>query len=690
MLTLKSDISEIPRVGPAMARRLKSLGLKCVSDLLFYFPYRYDDFSKIIKVNQVKPHEICTVKGKVQLITGRRSFRRRRMFITESLVADDTGSIKIIWFNQPYLSKILKPGDEIILSGKVTMDYLTPEFISPSFEKVKKEQTHTGRIVPVYSLTAGLSQRQMRFFLKSILSLAKNLNDFLPSEIIKSNRLMPLASAIKQIHFPDNHGLLKKAENRLKFDELFLIQLRVLQNKIYLKKAQAPKVKFLENVSREFVKSLPFKLTDSQKKSSWQILRDLEKSSPMNRLLSGDVGSGKTIVAVMAILNTVKNGFQTALMAPTEILARQHFEKVKIYLKPLRIKIAILTRSFSESGGRKISKFNLIKKIKNGGIELVIGTHALIQEEVVFKNLALVIIDEQHRFGVSQRKILRDKFSSGHILLPHLLSMTATPIPRSLALTVYGDLDLSVISEMPAGRRIILTRVVESEKRVKAYDFIRRQIKAGRQTFVICPLIEPSDKLGVKSVKQEYEKLKNEVFPDLKIGLLHGKLKATEKEKMMADFKNNGINILVSTSVIEVGIDIPNASVMMIEGAERFGLAQLHQFRGRVGRSSHQSYCFLFTESDSPKTAERLAALEKSSDGFKLAEFDLKSRGPGDFTGLRQSGLPDFRMASLADVALISQTRAAAKALIEKDSTLSKYPLLSQKLGDWQREIHGE
>ncbi|MFH1366950.1 MAG: ATP-dependent DNA helicase RecG [Patescibacteria group bacterium] len=690
MLTLNSDISEIPKVGPAMAKRIKSLGLESVSDLLFYFPYRWEDFSQIIKVNQVRPHEICTIRGKVQLITGRRSFRRRRMFITESLVADDTGSIKVIWFNQPYLSKILKTGDEIILSGKVTMDYLTPEFTSPSFEKVKKEQTHTGRIVPVYSLTAGISQRQMRFFLKTVLPLAKNITDFLPAEIIRSNRLMPLSLALKQIHFPDRHEILSKAAQRLKFDELFLIQAQVLQNKMYLDKAKAPKVKFLESVSQEFVKSLPFKLTNSQKKTAWQILRDLEKPSPMNRLLSGDVGSGKTIVAVMAILNTVRNGFQAAYMAPTEILARQHFEKIRMFLKPFRVKTALLTRSFRESGGRKISKSDLMKKIKNGGVELIIGTHALIQEEVNFKNLALVIIDEQHRFGVAQRKSLREKFSTEHKLISHLLSMTATPIPRSLALTVYGDLDLSIISEMPAGRKKILTKVVNPEKRIKAYDFLRKQINDGRQIFVICPLIEPSDKLGVRSVKQEYEKLKNEIFADLKISLIHGKLKSAEKEKVMNDFKNNKINILVSTSVIEVGIDIPNATVMMIEGTERFGLAQLHQFRGRVGRSSHQSYCFLFTESDSPKTIERLAALERSNDGFYLAEFDLKTRGPGDFTGIRQSGLPDFRMASLSDVNLIAQTRAAAKALIENDPELNNYPLLKQKIGDWQKEMHGE
>ncbi|MFA5069852.1 MAG: ATP-dependent DNA helicase RecG [Patescibacteria group bacterium] len=690
MLTHLSPISEIPRVGPAIAAKLKSLDLETVHDLLFYFPYRYEDFSHIVKVNQVKPHEICTIKGKVQLITGRRSFRRRRMFITESLVADDTGSIKIVWFNQPYLSKILKPGDEIILSGKVEMDYLTPEFISPSFEKVKKEQTHTGRIVPVYSLTAGITQRQMRFFIKSILYAAKNIPDFLPAEIQKNYRLIPLAQALEQIHFPENKDLLVKAENRLKFEELFLIQTQVWQNKIYLKKARAPVIKFLENVTREFVKSLPFTLTLSQKKAAWEILKDLEKSSPMNRLLEGDVGSGKTIVAVMAILNTARNGFQTAFMAPTEILAHQHFEKIKKFLKPFRIKTALLTRNFTESGGRKINHAGVIKKIKSGEIELVIGTHALIQEEVTFKNLSLVVVDEQHRFGVAQRKTLREKSSSGHKLMPHLLSMTATPIPRSLALTVYGDLDLSLISEMPAGRRKILTKVVSPDKRFKAYDFIRNQIKAGRQTFVICPLIESSDKLGVKSVKQEYEKLNNEVFPDLKIGLLHGKLKTEEKEKVMADFKNNKINILVSTSVIEVGIDIANATVMMIEGAERFGLAQLHQFRGRVGRSHHQSYCFLFTESDSLKTADRLAALEKTSDGFRLAEFDLKMRGPGDFIGARQSGLPDFRMATLADVALISQARTAAKSLMENDPSLAKFPLLLQKIGEWQKEIHGE
>jgi len=690
VLTLKTPITEIHGIGPTNARRLKHLGINTILDLIYYFPYRHDDFSHVVVVSEIQPNEINTIKAKIQLINNRRSFRRR-MFITEGLVADNTGSVKVVWFNQPYLTKILKPGDQIILSGKVDSDHLTPQFISPIYEKVKKEQLHVGRIVPVYSTTENLTQKQIRFFIKSVLFLIKEIKDFLPEVVKKENNLMDLPIALKQVHFPDNQLILQKAIHRLKFDELFLIQLGALQSKKYLQKAKSPAIKFKELTTKKFVKSLPFELTDDQRKASWEIIKDLEKGKPMNRLLEGDVGSGKTVVAKIAMLNTVKNGFQTAFMAPTEILALQHFNNLVLFLKDFNLKIGILTHSQIKTNfSEKISKGRMLKMAESGEIQIMVGTHALIQENVRFKKLSLVIIDEQHRFGVEQRKTLREKSSKQHQLIPHLLSMTATPIPRSLALTIYGDLDLSILLHQPKDRLKIITKIVSPENREKAYQFIKNQIREGRQVFVICPLIEPSDKLGVKSVKQEYEKLDKNIFPDLKIGLLHGKLKPREKEKIMEDLKNNKINILVSTSVVEVGIDIPNATVMMIEGAERFGLAQMHQFRGRVGRSKYQSYCFLFTESESQKTDQRLNALVKSENGFELAEYDLKLRGPGELYGLRQSGLPDLKMASLTDVALIKQTRAAAQNLIDQDPELKNYPLLLQKIAEFQNSIHWE
>lgn len=690
MLKPNSNFEEIPTIGPTIASRLKSLGLKKVWDLLFYFPYRYDDFSVISKISAIKPEEVYTIQGKIQLIKSRRSWKRRRMTITESLVKDETGTIKVIWFNQPYLDKIIQPGDEIILSGKVKMDELTPEFISPSFEKLKKDQTHTGRIVPVYPLTSGLTQRQIRFYIKTALTLAKEIKETLPSEIIKKYDLMPLAKAVAQIHFPKTMAQAEKAAERLKFGELFLIQIQALQNKRFIKETKSPRIKIEEKIIGEFKNSLPFELTQAQLISADEILKDLARGNPMNRLLEGDVGSGKTVVAVLALLNTVSQGFQGAMMAPTEILARQHYEKVSELIRPFGQKTLLLTRSLAKIEDREIDKKSALKKIASGEAKIIVGTHAIIQEAVCFNNLALVIVDEQHRFGVAQRKALRDKSSEKNKLTPHLLSMTATPIPRSLALTVYADLDLSIINEMPKGRKKILTKVVPPEERKKTYAFIRDQIVSGRQIFVVCPLIEPSDKLGVKSVKEEYEKISKEVFPDFKTNMLHGKMKAAEKEKIMSEMKKNEINILISTSVIEVGIDFPNATVMMIEGAERFGLAQLHQFRGRVGRGPAQSYCFLFTESDSIKAQRRLKAMEKSQDGFKLAEFDLKMRGPGILSGSKQSGLPDFKMATLADIEIIKKAREAAQALTEQDPNLEKYPKIKQKVDNLYRDIHWE
>jgi ATP-dependent DNA helicase RecG len=427
------------------------------------------------------------------------------------------------------------------------------------------------------------------------------------------------------------------------------------------------------------VAALPFTLTSDQKKVSWQILLDLEKSLPANRLIEGDVGSGKTIVAAIALYNTVLNSFQAVLMAPTEILARQHFATLSELLLPKGVKIALLTSSEKKLivGRKEITDAKeVLNQIKKGEVDLIIGTHALIQDEVSYGNLGLVIIDEQHRFGVEQRKMLKEKNNNG--LTPHFISMTATPIPRSLALILYGELDLSLIKEMPKGRKKIITKIVQENNRFKAYEFIRQEIKCGRQVFVICPLIDPSDKLGVKSVKEEFKRLDKDIFPDLAIGLLHGKLKAKEKENIMADFKNNKIKILVSTSVIEVGIDMPNATIMMIEGAERFGLAQLHQFRGRVGRGEEQSYCFLFAENFSPKTKERLESLVKSNDGFALAEYDLSFRGPGEVFGTRQSGLPEFKIADLTDLDLINLTKIQAREFLEHNDIADFPQILAQ------------
>jgi len=687
-ITLATAISELPRVGNILTKRLAKLGLKRVSDLLFYYPFRYDDFSQITPIIKVQPSTTATVKAKINLIATKRS-PRKRIYITESLVSDRTASLKIIWFNQPFIPRLIKQGDLVYFSGKIEHDQYGLYLNNPTYEKVKADQTHTARIVPVYSTTANLTEKQIRFLVKLVLPLAKNIPDWLPNEIKREYSLINLSQALLQIHFPPNWEALTKAQDRLKFDELFLIQLKTQFLRKELAQEKAPAIKFNQELTQKFVQSLPFALTKAQKKSAWEILKDIQGEKPMNRLLEGDVGSGKTVVAAMAILNTVDNGYQTALMAPTEILAQQHDKTISKLFKHWKMKIALLTRSNKVINNKPVSQKNITKQIASGQINVIIGTHALIQKKVEFKNLGLVIVDEQHRFGVEQRKTLKQKSNKRRATsnVPHFLSMTATPIPRSLALTLYGDLDLSIINEMPVGRKKVLTKIVPPEKRKLAYQFIRDEIKAGRQVFVICPLIDPSDKLGVKAATAEYEKLKRDVFPDLKIGLLHGKIKAAEKEEAMKNFQQKKLDILVATPVVEVGIDIPNASVMMIEAAERFGLAQLHQFRGRVGRAEHQSYCFVFTESDSEKTVERLNALITAKDGFALAEKDLAFRGPGEIYGYKQSGFPELKIAKLTDYAIIKNTKEAAQKLYPE---LNKYPLLRQKLALFSQNVHLE
>ncbi len=690
---LNSPLSVFKRVGPTIVKRFRKLGVKTIKDLLFYYPFRYDDFSKIVPISQLKAGETATIKGQIILIANRRS-PVKKMIITEAIVSDQSGSIKVVWFNQPFLTKILKPGMKVYLAGQADYYLGTFQLTNPSYEKFKPKTLHTARLVPVYPSTENLTQKQIRWLIKLALPFVRKIEEWLPKEIIKNFNLLPLKQSILQIHFPKNKKILQKAIERLKFDELFLLQLKNHYLKKKLKSQRAPAIKFKEKETKDFVESLNFKLTNAQRKTAWEIIKDLEKNHPMNRLLEGDVGSGKTIVAAIAILNILLNNYQAIVMTPTEILAEQHFKTFTKLFKNFPFKIALLTRTKKTTNfKKKIKKQELLKKISSGEVNLILGTHTLIQEKVEFKNPALVIVDEQHRFGVEQRakliKKIKEKPKGNYS--PHFLSMTATPIPRSLALTLYGDLDLSIIDEMPPGRKEIITKIVAPHQRKDIYEFIKKEIKNGRQAFVVCPLIDPSDKLGVKAATTEYEKLSKEVFPDIPLGILHGKLKPEEKEKTMREFLEKKIKILVSTSVIEVGIDIPNASIMMIEGAERFGLAQLYQLRGRVGRSPHQAYCFIFIERESEKTRKRLEALIKAKNGFELAEKDLEIRGPGEIYGLKQSGfLNELKIARLTDFNLIKKAKEAVKYIFSQDNELNSFPLIQEKIKEISENIHLE
>ena len=719
-LALDTPIAELNRVGRVAAKRLQHLRVETARDLLFYFPFRYEDFSRVVCVKDVRDHEAVTVKGKIELIANKRSSRQRTI-LTEALVADDTGRLRVVWFGQPFIAKNLRVGDMVYLSGSVSSDMFGRQMISPAYEReirnskfeIRNSTTHTARIVPIYSITAGLTQKQMRFLLKQVIDLAKEIEEWLPEEILDRADLILLPPALRAIHFPADADELKQAERRLKFDELFILQLRAEMIRQSLKQVKAPALHFKEQETRAFVASLPFILTKDQKIAAWEILRDLEKAEPMNRMLEGDVGSGKTVVAAMALYNCVLNGYQGVMLAPTEILAKQHFGSLEQLLPEW--KLALLTaEELSAIGYRLSAKFTRGKReelksvIATGDIQIVIGTHALLQEDVHFHRLGLVVVDEQQRFGVDQRQALRERAGAPG-LAPHFLSMSATPIPRTLALTLYGDLDISLIKEKPAGRKEIKTRVVEPKNREKAYQFIREQVRTGRQCFVICPLISNEQgtrhyggqagdkengetrnlKLEIwddkKSVLSEYEKLSQKIFPDLKVGYLHGKMKLKEKDETMKKFVAGELDILVSTSVVEVGVDIPNASVMMIEDAERFGLAQLHQFRGRVGRSEQQSYGLLFTATDSQKALERLSYFEKNTDGFKLAEYDLAARGPGEVYGTAQSGMMNFKLASLRDTDLIKLARDLARGI-----DFVKHATLKERVKEWERIVHLE
>jgi ATP-dependent DNA helicase RecG len=679
-MSLNDKIEVLPRLGKTTSKYLRKLGLVTIQDLLFYLPFRYEDFREKKDIASLIIGEEANIQGEILLIQNRRA-RGRKLNITEALIADDSETIKVIWFNQAFLTKNLKVGDKISLAGKVSENQGQLAMISPQYEKIYSSHlVHTSGLVPMYHLTSGITQKQIRFFIKQALVATKEIKDWLPENTKKNLNLLDLQNAIYKIHFPSNLEEADKARRRLLFADLFFRQLKSQLIKKELSLQTAKPIKFFEKETNRLVSSLPFKLTNDQRKSAWEIIQDLKKSSPMSRLLEGDVGSGKTIVSAIAMLNVALSGYSSVLMAPTEILAHQHFNSINKIFKNsnLEINISLLT------GSRK----DVIKK----DTSIIIGTHAVIQKQIKNAEIALAIVDEQHRFGVRQRQKILD-FNRHDNFIPHFLSMTATPIPRSLTLAIYSDLDLSIIKEMPSERKKIITKLVSNSDRKKAYNFILGEIKKGRQTFVICPLIEESDKLGIKSAKTEFEHLQKEVFPDLNIGLLHGKMKSKEKEEIMKKMLEKKTDILVATSVIEVGVDIPNASIIIIEGAERFGLAQLHQFRGRVGRSKYQSYCLLFPSKENivqEKTITRLKSLEKYHDGFSLAKIDLKLRGAGDLYGDSQSGFNEMQIISLFDYESIKKSKEETEKLIKQDPDLTKHPTLKEKLGHWEKSIHLE
>lgn len=770
MLDLSTPIEKLTRVGSRNMPQLRKLGIHTVKDLLWHFPHRYEDYSRITPIAKLNKDEVANVQGRVVKIETQRSWKKR-LTIVQAIIEDDSAATRAVWFNQPYLTESLPLESVVSLAGKVKLDKHGLYLASPSYERIttRTEQeglTHTGRLVPIYPETSGITSKYLRFLIRPLLALDNNLLDPLPPAINQKYGFPSLGQAVKSLHFPVKKEEMELAKKRISFDELLLFQLKSIASRRKISKLKALAIPFQAENIKKLTATLPFELTADQKLSAFEILKDLEKPYPMNRLLNGDVGSGKTIVALLAAYAAARHGCQTVFLAPTEILAQQHYATIKSLLnvklkaksEKEEISIGLLTGNeakqwpVDEITNEEISKKLMREKIAHGEIKIVIGTHAVIQKEVRFKDLALVVIDEQHRFGVEQRKALMNQESEirnqekespithdSKFIIPHLLSMTATPIPRTLALTIYGDLDISLIKEKPYNRKKIVTKVINQTVKQKAYEFIDEEINKGRQVFVICPKIDPADQAlsnklyaiskaknknqeslplktyslkqqiwaEVKAVTEEYEKLTKTVFPHRRIAMLHGKMKPLEKERIMSGFKNGQYDLLVATSVVEVGIDIPNASVMLIENAERFGLAQLHQFRGRVGRAEHQSYCLLinggsqsrskniedprFTESKSGQYENRrLKALEANDDGFALAEQDLVLRGPGEFIGTKQSGLPDLAMASLTDLDLIKKARLEAKLLLKEDPSLKKYPLLKAQLTQFQKIRHFE
>ncbi len=860
MLLADSPVTAIKGVSSYFSSRLKNLGILTVRDLLYHFPYRYEDFSRIVPIRELAEGKTCTIRAKVIKVSQRRIWKKR-MTVTEARVEDASGKLTLVWFNQSYIAKSLKEGSTVNFSGKVIARRQILQLINPLYEAVGVSETkHTARIVPVYPETRGLTSKGIRFILQPVLREVR-VPDILPSRIREEEKLPEANDALQSVHFPKTLGEAFRGKKRFAFEDLLLLALHIAEERARAKKEAAMPVPVSVEKIKEFLKTIPFELTEAQKRTLWEVVQDMGHNHPMHRLIQGDVGSGKTVIAALAMLFAAEKGYQSALMAPTEILARQHYRTLISLFGEHGHGVGLLVSSeakiyYGEGLETTLKKDAFLREVKAGNVKMVIGTHAVIQRSVSFHSLALAVVDEQHRFGVTQRATLlrgthtehtrketerkllyeeltykirnslfnvKKELGGGHkeivyqkslaiefeknglefsrekhitieyqgkkvgtyvpdfivenkvILelkalpftsstekkqlwtylkgssyklallanfgpkeliieriihdseytsvsvphssefIPHFLSMSATPIPRTLSLSVFGELDLSLVDELPKNRKSIETRVVPKEKREDAYRDIRSQIKAGRQAFVICPHIEPPAptpegigvpttsvgkewqfspkeilELEVKSVKEEYEKLSKKIFPDLNVAMLHGKLKATEKEKIMNDFAEGRTDVLVSTSVVEVGIDVPNATVMMIEDAERFGLAQLYQFRGRVGRGAHQSYCFLLTQKDDEETRERLSYLERAKNGFELAEFDLKTRGPGELFGVAQSGVPDLAMKALQNPEMLRRAKYWCDELLKEDATLKSHPLLCERLKEFAKEIHPE
>lgn len=699
LITLNTPIQDLPSIGTALTKAFATAGVVTVSDLLYYFPSRYMDYRKTIGIGQAIEGDVVTIMGRVKSVRAYHAFRSHVSY-AEATIEDGTGSIKAIWFNQTWIAKQIQVGDDLILSGQIVR-YKQLQLSNPAYELIPSDGVggnglHTGRLVPIYRRSDLIPLRTLRKLVQMCLPAATELEDSISTGLAKSYKLLPLAEAIKQLHFPETEEQITRARFRIAVDDVLPQQLAVLLRKTLRAGETGAKIKANIEQVKTFLKTLPFTLTAAQKRATWDIFQDMETGAPMNRLLQGDVGSGKTIVAILATLQTAGAGFQTVLLAPTEILAKQHYDTFRAVLGADE-DIALLTRTYASANGQDISKAELTKQIKTGQIKMCIGTHALLQDNLEFPKLGLVIIDEQHRFGVGQRSFLinvgagkpAQGKSSAAATRPHLLSMSATPIPRTLAMSLYADLSVSTLSQVPTGRKPVQTTVVPEAQREKAYDFIRAEVKKGRQAFIVTPRVEDTEASEVRSVKKEYARLQKEVFPNLRLGLLYGKMKGAEKEVVMAAFAQGELDILVTTSVIEIGIDIANATAMIVEGSERFGLAQLHQLRGRIGRNNFDCRCFLFTTLDSQQDTKRLSALSKTTDGFALAELDLQERGFGDLFGKEQSGFM-FRFPKFITIKALTTARDVAGDIYQADPQLKQSKQLRQLAESYLEELHGE
>lgn len=663
-LSLDSSVLEINSIGEQRYKMLNSIGIYTVKDLIEHFPRDYDDRTNIKKISELSLNESNTFKG--HIAGSPENIRIKDKILTRVKISDDTGSIMAVWYNQAYMKNAFQEKTEYIFTGKLQKKYGRKELPTPEFEKISQEGEvfSGGRIIPIYSGTKGLSQKLFRSLIKYTLEETSNsLYDFIPTWVRKKYCLCDRNFAVQNIHFPSDNESFFIARRRLVFEELFMLQISLLRIKISLNVGKKGVVFKNADCCKSMIESLPFELTNAQSKVFEEIKADLTSGMVMNRLVQGDVGSGKTVVAMLAAFIAIHNGFQAALMVPTEVLANQHLEAFKNVFDKFGIKTVLLTGTMT-----KKNKNGVLDEICSGEAQMVLGTHAVIQSNVTFKKLGIVITDEQHRFGVHQRGTLSDKGDN-----PHVLVMTATPIPRTLALILYGDLDISIIDELPPGRQKIDTRAVTSAYHERIYKFIKNEINNGRQAYIICPMIEESDKLDIQAVITYTEEIKNKIFNEYNVACIHGKMKNQEKHSIMNDFANGVINILVSTTVIEVGINVPNSTVMLIENAERFGLAQLHQLRGRVGRSSEKSYCVLICDSKSEVAAERMKVMQNSNDGFEISEKDLSLRGPGEFFGTRQHGLPEMKIANLyKDIVVLKEAQSAAQELINLDPNIEK------------------